>query len=108
MGFNSTLIVLNDALHTIEKDEEFGKNVAQAIHEQYGRRKEYVDIASNGHMNAASVLGSHHADEKHLFAIGGNTGWDFGRMGNWKSPEEDLLRAWANKLGFDIHKKRGK
>lgn len=70
MGFNTTVLVLNDALHHIENDPEFGRKLVQAI--QAVSRGSQVDISSNGHCNAATVIESHHADYDVLVKIGGN------------------------------------
>lgn len=106
MGFNSTLVVLNDALEQISEDKEFGQKVKASILRKYSYRDEdYVNISSGNHANVAAVVGVHHADEKHLFAIGGNIGWDFGYMGGYRATEEQMLRAWAAKLGFVLHRK---
>jgi len=31
MGYNTTVVVMNDALGSIEKDPEFGKNLVRAV-----------------------------------------------------------------------------
>lgn len=108
MGFNSTLVVLNDALHIIEKDTEFGKKVKDAILEKYSYRDRRLYISSGNHANVAEVIEVHHADMKHIIAVGGNTGWDFGPKGFYRASEEELCRAWANDLGFVLHKKSQK
>lgn len=107
MGFNATVVVMNDALHAIEQDVQFGAKLARAVSEQYGRH-ENVDVSAMSHVNAATVIGVHHADEMHLFAVGGNTGYDFGYQGNYRSKEEELLKSWAEKLGYVLHKKPAK
>ena len=73
MGFNSTVIVLNDALDQIEKDPYFGKNLAKAILRVgcYGNK---VDIQSGNHCKAATVIETHHADYYEYIKVGGNYG----------------------------------
>jgi hypothetical protein len=109
MGFNTTIIIMNDALHVIAKDTEFGAKVAQAA-SQYGcYGKKPVDISSSGHCNAATVVDCHHADHTSIILVGGNMGtvalpW----AGGWDHDEkaqEGMLRYWAEKQGFRLVKK---
>lgn len=106
MGYNSTLVILNDALNAIESDEEFGKKVADAIRKVscYGKP---VDINSKGHCNAASVIETHHADQMKVIAVGGNYAQDLGYAGNWQSNPEAILKDLANRLGYTLRKKPG-
>ena len=102
MGFNSTVIVLNDALHQIAEDKEFGKKVADAISGLSVGRK--VDISSGGHCNAATVIETHHADGIKLIAVGGNCGQDLGYVGHYRSTQLDMLKQLAENLGYRITK----
>lgn len=106
MGYNTTLVVLNDALHEIENDAEFGRKVSQAT--RMVTRGKPVDISSGGHCNAATVIETHHADGINLIAVGGNCGQDLGYMGGYRSESIDLLKSLADKLGYRIVKKRAK
>lgn len=109
MGYNSTVIVLNDALGDISRDPQFGQRLKKAILE-ISIRPGPIDVSAispsgNIYVNAASVIESHHADSMHLIAIGGNTGYDFGRLGGWKADEEIMFKTWAARLGFEVRKK---
>lgn len=104
MGYNTTLIVLNDALHEIENDKDFGMKVAQATR-KVSLGKE-VDISSGYHCNAATVIETHHADGIKLIAVGGNCGQDLGYVGGYRSNPEDMLRSLADSMGFKVSKKR--
>lgn len=76
MGYNTTVVVMNDALGMIEGDPNFGKNLARAIAE-VGRGKPVDVPASNGrgvHCNAATVIESHHADYDVYVRVGQNFG----------------------------------
>lgn len=75
MGFNTTVVILNDALHEIEKDKDFGKNLVDAIMRLNDpREKTPIYFASGNHCNPACVVETHHADFDVLIRVGGNTG----------------------------------
>ena len=105
MGYNTTLVILNDALHEIRDDKEFGRKVYDATL-SVGRIGP-TDISSGYHANAATVIESHHADYIRLIAIGGNCGQDLGLVGTYRSTPEDMLRALAEKFGYTLRKKPG-
>lgn len=76
MGYNTTVVVLNDALGAIAEDAEFGKRLAEAINRV--SRGKPVSVAAHGkygiHCNAALVVETHHADYDVTVVVGGNTG----------------------------------
>lgn len=101
MGYNTTVVVLNDALSFIEDDAEFGKRLVQAILEAgtSGRKKVTVAARSSRggiHCNAATVIESHHADHTVFVKVGGN----FGEVVTMidKSPFKKGERAYYSKL----------
>lgn len=107
MGMNSTLVILNDALHLIEKDKDFGRKVAEAI-KDFGYKN--TPISSGHHCNAASVVDCHHADHTNIILVGGNVGTVVVRgAGGWdhdEAAQERMLRYWASRLGLTVSKKR--
>lgn len=104
MGYNTTLVVLNDALHEIREDKDFGRKVYEAaLTVSRGKR---VDISIGGFANVATVIETHHADGIKLIAVGGNCGQDLGYVGNYNATELDMLKALADKLGYSVSKKR--
>lgn len=79
MGYNTTVVVLNDALGFIENDPEFGSRLARAISEAAtngGKPVNVPSISSRGgaHCNAATVIESHHADYFVTVKVGRNCG----------------------------------
>jgi hypothetical protein len=108
VGYNSVVVVLNDALDQIKNDKQFGRNVAEAISDAncYGRS---VDISSGNHGNAASVVSCEHADVTQLVAVGGNYGMVLCRTGYVGQSTEHgkilLLKALADELGYRVSKK---
>lgn len=75
MGYNTTVLILNDALGEIAEDAEFGKRLAQAIMRIRNGKPECVAaVGKHGiHGNAALVVETHHADHDVLVRVGGNT-----------------------------------
>lgn len=109
MGFNTSVIVMNDALGWIEEDPEFGKNLARAIAE--ASRGKPVDVPAHSgrggvHCNAATVIESHHADGYQAVLVGGNMGQKLGRQcfGQYDDHVE-MLKQIASDLGYRLVKK---
>lgn len=73
MGFNTTIVVMNDALGEIRDDPGFGRRLHDAIVGIGGR-----EVSAHGkvfiHANAAIVIETHHADHDVLVRVGGNRG----------------------------------
>jgi len=76
MGYNTTVVILNDALSDIASDPEFGRRLADAINGLRAGTPE--NVAAHGkhgiHCNAAIVIESHHADYDVTVVVGGNRG----------------------------------
>lgn len=111
MGFNTTVIVMNDAVDQIANDPDFGKKLAQAIMHLSVDRKP-GDVSAGNHVNAATVIENHHADNTTLVAVGGNFATELLQTGRRRHHEvqgqEQLLRDLADKLGYRISKKPAK
>lgn len=86
MGFNSVLMIMNDHLWDIEKDENFGKSVAQAIR-AYEVPREYQP-----YLRGARVLSVHHADNLAIIAAGGNTGRIIG-WNHYRASDDVIIKA---------------
>jgi hypothetical protein len=71
MGFNTTVVILNDAIHDIADDPHFAGRLAEAVAHHFGKP---VWVRAGSHGNAALVVETHHADDKVLVKVGGNTG----------------------------------
>ena len=112
MGYNTTVIVLNDALHEIENDPLFGRKLGEAVARlSLGRAvvgDHGVDISAGGHVNAATAIESHHADSNAIVAVGGNCATVLGHTYGDHHKEEDkekILRQLADELGFSLRRK---
>lgn len=115
MGWNTTVVVLNDALDQIKNDPEFGKKLAAAVSKLSlpagTHRPAYgVDISAGYHGNAATAIETHHADITKVVLVGGNIGEDLGSV--WLYGEEPkelrLARAMAEKHGYHLRKNPSK
>ena len=108
MGFNSVLIVLNDALHEIGDDSNFGAGVKSAVQSHDRRRNPRPDIMARGnfctHANAATVVSVAHADCPQVVVVKHNTGWSA-----WEDDTPDHiindLIAVLNHHGYSVKKK---
>jgi hypothetical protein len=114
MGFNTTVILLNDAAGEIEKDADFGKKLVDAIHRVAPSKP--VDVsAKNGRViagNAATVVETHHNSSTAIIAVGGNFATVLAWAGdvNHSTDEGKLacLKALASELGFLLVKEEKK
>lgn len=113
MGFNTTVVVLNDALDQIEKDPEFGKNLGNAIR-RLTVNPNGIDIPAGCHCNAAHVVETHHADFATVVAVGGNYGVMLSSSWLQNKPLDDkeskilMLKNLAAELGFTVRKMKRK
>ena len=89
MGFNTAVVILNDCLHEIEEDPEFGRKVSDEVRTTYSRHGRY-----GGH-NSFSVLPSQHADWDQMVVIGQN------RIRRFEDIEPDERDALLKRLGRD-------
>lgn len=112
MGFNTSAIILNDAVHLLPDDHDLGQKIHDAVL-QVGCRFDApsVDIGIRGHANAMTIIESHHADQTKVISVGGNCGQVLGTIYAWdfdlRKPEdkERMLKRLAEELGYTVHKK---
>jgi len=107
----TTIIIRNDALESIDRDKDFGKNLVNAIKSNNLTNKQ-VDIQASGHINAATVVEQHPHTEVRLVAVGYNYGSVFCDTKvsiEHHTPESKILilREIVNKFGYFL-KKRSK
>ena len=116
MGYNSGLIVLNDALYVIEQNPlQFTEGVVRAIQSAGGHLRTppgRIDIAVQGHVNAASLFHMAHADEHQVYVVGGNCAQaikgGFTSIRGYQDSDETnlaLLKSMADEMGFRLVKK---
>lgn len=100
MGFISTLVVLNDCLHEIGRDKDFGQKVVSAVQQLPGRDPVWID-------SCALAVESHHNSGYVTVIVGRGMGYPL--SGFSPSPGEDaelsLLKALANKHGYRLSRR---
>ena len=104
MGFNTTLVVLDDYLFDIEKDPNFGKKLRDAISRCFCGLSHDVDYG-------VKIAAIHHADETVLVAVGGNCATEITATRNipFHGSEDgqlELLKVFADKMGYKLQKKK--
>lgn len=116
MGFNSTIVVMNDALDQIRDDPEFGKKLYYAILESgSGLKPNRQFVRAGNHMNAAMVIETHHADTAMIVAVGanggrvvGNTHWEQMRVEGDEAFREQIIRDLSRDVRDLVVSKRRK
>lgn len=72
MGFNTTVVIYNDALAEVKKDKNFGQRLYDAIMENL-KTNETVKIYTDGGA-AGEVIEQHHSNHIVTVKVGYNTG----------------------------------
>lgn len=112
MGYNTTIVVYNDALNAIKEDKSFGESLYNAAIMVESRGPQ--DIPSGNHANAARVIETHHADRLVAVVVGGNDGEPLGHAGPWplmrdeEGNKERMLKNLADEMGYRLVKKARK
>ncbi len=115
MGYNTTVVVMNDALDQIRFDKDFGRKLAEAImglslgdDPKTGRPYRSQDVSALNHLNAATVIEQHHASGNAIVAVGGNHATVIGHsFGTHHNPEDRLkiVKELASQLGYSLRRK---
>jgi len=108
MGYNTTVMIVNDALNEIENDKEFGKNLVSAIM-RTTITSGSIAVPVGNYCNAVTVVEQHHADNTVLVSVGGNYGCVFGECYGYShhtpKDKENILRKVAKDMGFDLRRR---
>lgn len=92
MGYNTAVLVMNDALGAIKNDPKFGENLYNAVMES--QRGGQVDVPAytyregrfaGVYCNAATVVSMAHADDAQVMVMKHNTGY----VAKYKEPLPD-------------------
>jgi len=105
MGFNSGILLLNDALFQLEDENvrtRWFENLRGAIN-----ANQIGDIPVGNHSNGSKLFHMKHADRSHLYLIGGNRTLELGGVHSYRHPDTqlDLLTEAADKLGYKLVEK---
>lgn len=108
MGFNTSVVVLNDCLSSIAEDKDLGKRLADAA-SRIIMRNGPIDVRAGNCMQALQVIETHHADQLVPILVGGNYGYELDTCIHWSTEKEEmeltLLKRLADKHGFHLRKK---
>jgi hypothetical protein len=107
MGFNTSLVLMNDCLHGLKDDKDLGEKIEQAVL-KLSVEKGPIDIIFGGYSGYFRAIETHHADGYVPILVGGNTGIVIkGASVGWShdNPELDLLKRLADKHGFTLRRK---
>lgn len=106
MGYNSTILVLNDRLSEIERDPEgFVREMCREI-QGFG----YSQDMTTFFPGQSAVMSVAHADTVTILAVGGNHSTVLGRVyngGNHHTVEDQefILKRLADEYGFRLVRK---
>jgi hypothetical protein len=109
MGYNTTILVLNDALDTIEGDPDFGKKLCDAIRSMGvmgGRRRGPVNVPVGNHANPVTVIETHHADQTALIAVGGNCATVFFTTRGSRHGDKEMQYRLSEELDRTVTQRR--
>jgi len=71
MGYNTSVVILNDALHELKIEPDLGRKIVDAIHAQWAEGK---PMAVPGVGNAIQIIKQTHMDDHVSILVGDNTG----------------------------------
>ena len=105
MGFNTTVLILNDALSQIKSDpEEFVKSLCRMA----GSGKVTGDSPVDFHASQSGVIQTHHADSTAIILVGGNSATVLGTHYGWRHNEPEFqiqcLKWVLRDLGHEVRK----
>ena len=107
MGFNTTVVVMNDYLGDIGKDRDFGPRLADAIMGMGINQTEPGGLHVPG---GAKVIETHHNDTDVIVAVGGNLGHVLGHSNGFSGYTEEgrlgMIRDLASQMGYEVVPKK--
>lgn len=113
MGYNTAVMILNDAMDGLKTDPDVGKKLHDAIlrSSRPEFRERGVDFSIGNHCNGGGVLPSQHADQVQIIAVGGNYMRPLGTVWNgWRDMQDsvEMTKKLADSLGYRLVKKASK
>ena len=107
MGYNTVLMVLNDAFDQIQKDPDFGRNLVNAAVRHDPTRQKINTFSSGNHCNPAQIISVQHADISQLTLVSRNSGTciypnsSYALLKPDRSDMQELVNI-LNALGFSV------
>lgn len=99
MGFNTTILILNDGLDQIRKNPEA---FVESLYHKIASGEE-GDVGVGGHVNVAHVMRTQHADAPRLYLTMHNTIIEVGEYGttadNIKDGKVSHYKDWLERAG---------
>lgn len=110
MGYNTAVLILNDAASGLRDDPNVGTKLYDAIGRATypdGLTGEYAsDFSIGNHANGGRVLASRHADDTQIVAIGQNSIRSVANLYHLDMHNDiEVLEALAERLGYRVVKK---
>lgn len=107
MGYNTAVLILNDAAHNLKTDPNVGEKLYNAMGE--AQRGKPVDFSIGNHGNGGLVMPSRHADDIQVIAVGQNYMSSLANIYyvDMTDPVE-LTKRVADSLGYRLVKKAAK
>lgn len=110
MGYNSTIVLMNDHLHRIAEEPNFGEIVSSAVlSHSCGLRSDAIIRIGGGTQVVGHVAAVDHADITSVIAVGGYQSTTLTQLYNGGVHSSDdeklvLLRQLAKEMGYNLHK----
>jgi hypothetical protein len=110
MGYNSTLMILNDAMDEIDRDPQgWWEKAKQHLSELHHSSKP-IEFGHGSHGNGFYSVTNVHADITSIIAVGGNHTTVLGQFhngGRHYRPEDQLeiLKRLADQMGYRLIRK---
>ena len=106
MGYNTTMMIMNDGIGAIDRDlPNWWERVKNAI---FTQNYDEQQPASN-HCNVSQVICCQHADLTQIVTVGGNYGDLLGLVLGWKHHTKDdqlkIVKDLAEQMGYRLVKK---
>lgn len=119
MGYNTTILILNDGLSDIKNNlkewfdkvqHHIGLNHTSDAGTRDGKAHYSLgDVSAGCHANPSTVVATHHADETLVIAVGGNCATVLGHFWNANHHTDEaqlkLLKEMADARGYRLVKK---
>ncbi len=103
MGYNTTIVLLNDHLESVRNEHALGERLHDAVLSL--SRGKMVRVGGG-----IQVIETHHADALVPVLVGGNCGQVLDASVHWSADDVELalLKRLAEKRGFRLAKKKAK